>query len=523
MSATQTQPADTVRNGRGPVRFVDTSLRDGNQSLWGAIGLTTGMVEALGQAIDRAGYHALDFTSSTNLSMGVKFHQENPWERISRMRAVTPDTQLSAITPGMRFMSWEKSPETVMRMALRLMARHGVRRLQVADPMNDADAVERVSRWAKEEGINHVVAALTFTDSPVHTDDSYTENLDRFVADGNIDAVYLKDPGGLLTVERTRSLIPKLRAGAGDTTLELHSHCTTGTASELYVVAAELGVDVLHTGLGPLSNGTAQPSIEQLVKNLDAVGIDYALDLDAVKEAAEILREIASSQGLEPGRPTEFDLSPHQHQVPGGMMSTLKRQLDEIKMVDALPEVIDEVKAVRREIGYPIMVTPFSQFVGSQSLLNVMAVRNGQERYSRIPDEVMHFVLGHYGTPAGAIAPEVAAKVEASSRAAQLSAEPTPVTVDELQAEYAERLGRSMDEEELLLRVVLPSEQVEAMRAAGPAPTWSPGGVDAPVTNPAQFIKAVQDLPGWRHLAVHKNGQRVELQRTSEPPTGAPQ
>lgn len=521
MNTPQTQTSDTARSGRGPVRFVDTSLRDGNQSLWGATGLTTGMVEAVGRAIDRAGYHALDFTSSTNLSMGVKFHQENPWERISRMRAVTPNTQLSAITPGMRFMSWEKSPETVMRMALRQMARHGLRRLQVADPMNDAEAVERVSRWAKEEGIDYVVAALTFTDSPVHTDDSYTHNLDRFVAAGNIDAVYLKDPGGLLTVERTRSLIPKLRAGAGDMSLELHSHCTTGTASELYVVAAQLGVDVLHTGLGPLSNGTAQPSIEQLVKNLDAVGIAYDLDFDAAQEAADILWEIARSQGLEPGRPTEFDLSPHQHQVPGGMMSTLKRQLSEIGMADTLPEVIEEVKAVRREIGYPIMVTPFSQFVGSQSLLNVMAVRNGQERYSRIPDEVMHFVLGHYGTPAGEVAPQVMAKVEASPRAAELEAEPTPVTVEELQAEYARRVGRSLEEEELLLRVVLPTEQIEAMHAAGPAPAWAPGRANTPVTNPAQFISAVHALPGWKHLSVHKNGQRMELQRTNEPTTGA--
>lgn len=507
--------------GRKPIKFVDTSMRDGNQSLWGATGLTTGMVEAVGRAIDRAGFHALDFTSSTNLSMGVKFHHENPWERISRMRAAVPHTPLSAITPGMRFMSWEKSPETVMRMALRQMAKHGLRRLQVADPMNDAAAVQRVSRWAKEEGIEYVVAALTFTESPVHTDDSYTHNLDLFATDDHIDAVYLKDPGGLLTVDRTRSLIPKLRAGAGDKSLELHSHCTTGAASELYVVAAQLGVDVLHTGLGPLSNGTAQPSIEQLVKNLDAVDIPYELDLDAAQEAADILWDVARKQGLDQGQPTEFDLSPHQHQVPGGMMGTLKRQLKEIGMSDALPEVIKEAKAVRREIGYPIMVTPFSQFVGSQSVLNVMAVRNGLERYSQIPDEVMHFVLGHYGAPAGEVDPEVMAKVKASPRSAELAADPDPVSLEELHAEYSQRVGRTLDEEELLLRVVLPTEQVDTMLEAGRAPEWTSGHSSEPLTNAAQFISSVQSLPAWRHLVVRKDGASIDLRRASEATSGA--
>ncbi|MGB9036547.1 MAG: pyruvate/oxaloacetate carboxyltransferase, partial [Paeniglutamicibacter sp.] len=256
-----TEQPSTDSTGRAPVRFVDTSLRDGNQSLWGATGLTTGMVEAVGEDLALIGLEAIDFTSSTNLLMGSKTHLEDPWERISRMHAVTGRTPLSAITTGMRFMSWDRASETVMRLSLRLMAKHGLARLQIADPMNDVDAVRTIARWAKEEGIENVVAATTFTESPIHTDDTYVAAAREFSKDANIDAVYLKDPGGLLTYERIGHLIPALREVIVGKPLELHSHCTTGEAPQVYMLAAQLGVDVLHTGIGALANGTAQPEM----------------------------------------------------------------------------------------------------------------------------------------------------------------------------------------------------------------------------------------------------------------------
>ncbi|WP_312179112.1 pyruvate/oxaloacetate carboxyltransferase [Arthrobacter sp.] len=506
------QPAKPRRT----IRLVDTSLRDGNQSLWGATGLTTGMVEAVGPLLDQVGYDAIDFTSSTNLSVGVKWHRENPWERISRMREAMPATPLSAITTGMRFMSWDKASETVMRMALRLLASHGIRRLQIAEPMNDVGSLLRVAQWAKEEGIEQVVAAVTFTESPVHTDASYGRNASLCSASKYVDAVYIKDPGGLLTVERTRQLVPGIRAAAGTKTLELHSHCTTGAASQLYLVAAELGVDVLHTGLGPLSNGTAQPGLENLVGNLDALGIPVQANREAAAAAASILHAIAKSQGLPAGVPTEYDLSPHVHQVPGGMMSTLKRQLGELRMLDELPAVIEEAGRVRADLGYPIMVTPFSQFVGSQALMNVLAEKTGQDRYSRIPDEVLRFVLGNFGTPQGEIAPEVLEKVSQLPRAKDM-AEPTAErSLAELHEEYGRKFGRQLTEEELLLRMVLPGDQIDTMLATGPAPKWVPDAgrrAAEPVTNAAEFIRAANLLPKWKYLAVSRGSEKVELRR----------
>ena len=506
---------------RGPVRIVDTSVRDGNQSLWAALGVTTGMVEAVGPLLEAMNLQAIDFTSSTHLSMGVKFHHENPWERISRMRAVTPNTPLAAITTGMRFMSWEKASEPVFRMSLRLLARHGLRRLQIAEPMNDRDATIKVARWAKEEGIEQVVAGVVFTESPVHTDERYLANTRAYAADPNIDIIYLKDPGGLLTDERVRDLVPPMREITGDKILELHSHCTTGAASQLYLTAAQLGIDVLHTGIGPLSNGTAQPSLEKLLGNLDAMGIPVDINRDAAAQAAEMLWSFAKAQGLNAGTPTEYDLSTHVHQVPGGMIGTLKRQLTEIGMIDELPAVMAEASRVRADLGYPIMVTPFSQFVGSQALMNVLALKSGQERYSRIPDEVLRFVLGHFGTPEGPINPDVLQRVADMPRTAELEVNVDDKSLAELHTEFAEKFGRTLDEEELMLRIVLPQDQVDTMLAAGPAPAWSgkkPGssGGNGTATNVSEFITAVNRLPKWRSVAVNFAGESVSLRRPKE-------
>lgn len=520
-----TEQPSTDSTGRAPVRFVDTSLRDGNQSLWGATGLTTGMVEAVGEDLALIGLEAIDFTSSTNLLMGSKTHLEDPWERISRMHAVTGRTPLSAITTGMRFMSWDRASETVMRLSLRLMAKHGLARLQIADPMNDVDAVRTIARWAKEEGIENVVAATTFTESPIHTDDTYVAAAREFSKDANIDAVYLKDPGGLLTYERIGHLIPALRAVIVGKPLELHSHCTTGEAPQVYMLAAQLGVDVLHTGIGALANGTAQPEMLSVMDNLDALGIPYTADRAAVERAAATIARIAEAQQLPAGQTMPFDLSPHAHQVPGGMMGTLKRQLKELRIEDDLPAVIAETGAVRAELGYPIMVTPFSQFVGSQALMNVLAAKSGQERYNRIPDEVVRFVLGHFGTPVGEIDPVIVEKVGSLPRAKELKMDPThDRPLEDLRADQQQKLGRPVTDEELLLRLVMAPDLLDSVRAAGPAPAWNGAGKNLRATGRVQglgdVIRAVNALPNWKSLQIRRGDQHIRLRRRDDAGTG---
>jgi oxaloacetate decarboxylase alpha subunit len=190
-------------------------------------------------------------------------------------------------------------------------------------------------------------------------------------------------------------------------------------------------------------------------------------------------------------------------------------------MSDALPAVIEEAGRVRADLGYPIMVTPFSQFVGSQALMNVLAEKSGQERYSRIPDEVLKFVLGHFGTPEGPISPEVLEKVAALPRTAEFSVPKVERTLEELHAEYESKFGRRLTEEELLLRIVMPEDQAEIAINAAPAPAWNASRSarktsTGSVTSAASFIEAVNALPNWKHLNVDFNGSSIRLDRTTE-------
>jgi len=301
------------------------------------------------------------------------------------------------------------------------------------------------------------------------------------------------------------------------------------------VLAARLGVDVLHTAIGALAGGTSQPSVTRLVANLGTLGIDVDVDLSAVAEAEALIARFAATQGLPLGRPVEYDLSFHAHQVPGGMMGTLRRQLDEQRMPDALPAVLAEITRVRAELGYPIMVTPYSQFVGSQAMLNVVGARTGLPRWSRLPDEVIRYVLGQFGTAPGEIAPVVRDAVAASPRTRELDRPPAEPTVDEIRAQVAASLGRPVDDDEAVLRVVLPGEQLAAVERAGPAPAWTDAGNDArgpaspgPTSagsgprlaraeraplGRADFVRAVEAIPGWRRIDVTLGDEHVSLRR----------
>jgi len=438
------------------LRLVDTTLRDGNQSLWGAMGMTTPDVLGIAPAIDRAGFLAIDFTSSTHMAISVRYHMEDPFARIRLVRAAMPVTPLSFITTGMRFISWDRSPESVMRLSLRLVARNGIRRLQISEPMNDTDATLQVARMAREEGIGEIVPALVFTISPFHDDDFFIRRAAALSASPDVSRLYVKDPGGLLTPDRVRTLLPRIIEAAAGMEVELHSHCTTSLAPVCYVEAARLGIATLHTAVGPLANGTSQPSAERTVANLAELGIDTGVDVTAVAEIAAYFGEMAERKGLAPGAPVEYDLSYYRHQVPGGMMTTLSRQLAEIGQGDRFAEVLED-------LGFPIMVTPFSQYVGAQAVFNITSKKG---RYSTMPDGVIAYVLGAFGTPPGPISDEVRDRVGASKRAAELSRPKPEPTLEDLRQTY----GVNLSEEELLLRSVLPAAQVDAALSSRSAP-----------------------------------------------------
>lgn len=481
------------------ISLIDTSLRDGNQSLWGATGLDTAMMLGIAPVLDRVGFEAVDFTTSTHMAVAVRFHRENPWERIRLVRAEMPDTPLGFLTTGLRFISWETASDEVMSLAFRLLAEAGIRRFSVMEPMNDVAALLRCARLVRAAAGQDVVAALTYTVSPVHDDAYFASRAAQLAADPLVAKLYLKDPGGLLTPERARTLLPALKASLGGKPLELHSHQTIALAQFTYAEAPGLGVSCLHTASAPLANGTSQPSTESTLSNLDAAGVATALDRLALAQYGDWLRRVAEAEGLAPGVPSEYDARCFRHQLPGGMIGTMRRQLRELRQEHRWQEVTEEVERVRAELGYPIMVTPFSQVVGTQAVMNVI----GAARYASVPDQVIRYVLGRFGTPTRPVEPGVADRILSLPRARELADEPPMPGLAALRA----RLGRALPDEELLLRAVMPAEQVDAMLAAGPASRHY-----NPEARPLmKLLRGLQDFPPAEELRIERPGLRLTL------------
>jgi oxaloacetate decarboxylase alpha subunit len=326
---------------------------------------------------------------------------------------------------------------------------------------------------------------VVYTLSPVHTDEYYARKTRELVALG-VDAVYLKDASGLLTPERVKTLVPAIKAACGALPLHLHSHCLTGLAPYTACGAVELGVDVVHTATSTLANGASHPSTEWFTRNIRRNGFEVPVDLAPVEEVAERLRYIAKRENKPLGDIVEYDAFHYQHQMPGGMISNLKSQLTPLGIGHRLPEVLEEAARVRHDLGYPIIVSPFAQFVMTQAVLNVM----GKERYATVPDEVRKYVLGYYGEIAGPIDPDLFDRI--TGGAAPTSARPGDLHEPGLPKLRRERSFASDDD--LLLAAFYPAREYDALKAAGPIQT----GYPLASTPLATLLKEVALRPGIR-------------------------
>ena len=481
------------------IDLLDTTVRDGNQSNWGATGLDTAMMLGIAPVMDRVGFSAIDFTTSTHMAVAVRYGKQDPWERLRLFRAAAPKTPLSFLTTGMRFISWEVASHELMEFAFGLLVRNGINRFAVMDPMNNVAAMRDMAGLTRKAGGGTIVAALTFTLSPLHDDAHFAAAAGALAEGGRFDALYLKDPGGLVTPDRARTLIPAIKAAIGDLPLEFHSHCTIGLAPFSYPEAAQHGAGCLHTSAAAAANGTGQPAMAPTIRNLRDLGLTVDVDDEAVAQMDDWFTALAAAEGLSHGVPGEFDRSYFRHQMPGGMMGTLRRQLAETKRLHLLPAVLEEVERVRADLGYPIMVTPFSQLVGSQALLNVLS----GERYATVPDEVTRYVLGRFGAPAMPMDAGVEDRIRSSARAKALEDEPRMGSLDELRA----KVGRRCSDEEFLLRAVMPADQVDAMVAAGPAPRDYDPRTHG-VTRLISELAARRDVTSVR---IEKPGFKLEL------------
>ncbi|MDE3116406.1 MAG: biotin carboxyl carrier protein, partial [Pseudomonadota bacterium] len=296
------------------IRLVETSLRDGNQCLWAALGVDTARTLTIGPVLDRVGFKAIDFTTSTHMGVAVRYKQEDPWERIGLMAEAMPNTPLQFLSTGFRFISWETASPEFMALAYRTLVKHGIRRFALADPMNDVAGNLAGAHMAKAGGADYVVAALVYTISPIHDDAHYAERARALAASPDVDALYLKDPGGLLTPLRARTLIPAIMAEIGGKPLEIHAHGTIGLAEMVYLDAPELGASVVQCASGAAADGTSNPQAERVVSNLRALGHSVSLDDDALAAVGRYFTRLAEAEGLPAGRPQAFDAAYYHHQ-----------------------------------------------------------------------------------------------------------------------------------------------------------------------------------------------------------------
>jgi oxaloacetate decarboxylase (Na+ extruding) subunit alpha len=300
------------------------------------------------------------------------------------------------------------------------------------------------------------IAALVFTVSPIHDDAHYAERAGALAASKDVDALYIKDPGGLLSATRAATLIPAVQAAIGAKPLELHSHCTIGQADACYLTGADLGVDAVQCASGAAGDGTSNPPIERVIAGLKAQGHSVDVDEEAVAQIARYFDALAEAEDLPRGQPQAFDAAYYQHQLPGGMVGTMRRHLGEQRLTHVEGAVIEEIARVREELGWPIVMTPFAQMVLTQAVMNV----SGPERYAAIPDEVVRYALGKFGRPNVPIADHVMDRIMASPRAKELADEHGMADLATLRRE----LGAQLSDEEFLLRATMPGEQVDAMR-----------------------------------------------------------
>ncbi|MDH3446131.1 MAG: hypothetical protein OEN50_19565, partial [Deltaproteobacteria bacterium] len=346
------------------------------------------------------------------------------------------------------------------------MVANGMRQLRISDPANDPAGWKKSVARAKKVGLTTVLNQI-FSVSPKHTDAYYARKA-REAAALNPDYICLKDPGGLLTPERTAALIKVIQKEAPGIPIELHVHCTTGLGPLCALEAIKLGVELIDVSVPPLANASSNPSVFNVAQNSRALGYSPIIDEQNLKSVARDLTFFAKRENMPIGEPVEYDYSQYVHQVPGGMISNLRFQLQILGLLHRLPEVLEEAIQVRKDLGYPIMVTPFSQFVGSQAAINIIK----GERYVQVTDQVIQYATGLWGKEAASeVEPNVKDKILNRPRAAEFAAWQPPQP--SLEAVRNKLGGPNLDDDELLMRYVAGNEDVEALRAAGAPKAYS--------------------------------------------------
>ena len=481
------------------IEFIDQSLRDGQQSLWG-MRMRAGHSLPVAADIDRVGYRIVDFTGSSIFEVLVRYQRENPWEGLDLVRAAMPNSRMRAGSRANAIVGMGLTPRSILELWVRTLIKHGIGSMWIFDCLFNLDEMKWMCGIVQDAGAE-AAPQVMFAESPVHTDEFFARIV-REMSTWGVETIILGDEAGILSPDRAATWIPAMVEAAQGTTLEAHFHNTTGVSTLNYITAAKHGIHILHTAVGPMANGPSMPSVEITADNMKRLGYEVDLDLSLLPGIADHLTRVAENEGFLVGVPREYNLAHSAHQLPGGMTGTLIAQLKQYGMESRYDELMHEISIVREEMGYPVMATPYSQLVGRQALLNLV---NG-ERYTIFPDENLMSLAGHMGPIPGTVAPEVMDRAFSSKRGKEFLDWERP---DPSLKEIRHQFGDLISDEELLLRYLIPGPDVDATLAAGPVKT-SFNYSDSPEV---MLVRDLMNRTTAKYLTYQHGDLTVNMQR----------
>jgi len=477
------------------IRIIDTTLRDAHQCLWSTRMRTDHMLPIL-PIMDQIGYESVDLMGTVQFDVCVRFLHEDPWERVRLAHQAAPNTKFRSLIRSKSIVAFDFLPDDINELWVERLYANGFRVIGAFDGLNDVDNIAGSLRLAKNLGA-YTFGALSFCESPLHTDEHYVATAKALIDRADVSCIMIKDAGGLLTVDRIRTLVPALRKVVKDRPIELHSHCLTGLAPLVYLEGAKLGCDQLHLSIKPLANGAAQPAVQTVARNLRQLGFEINVKDELIDKVSEHFAEIAERENKPVGVPVEYDNFHYSHQIPGGMLSNFREQLRVAGLSHKFDELLDECARVRAELAWPIMITPFSQFVGIQAVFNVI---HG-ERYAIVPNEVKKYVLGYYGRLLGPVDPNVFDRI-IENGAKDIPLKPTPL---EPLLPMARKKYPSASDDELLLRVMYAGNQVDEMKKG------SANGQSPAQGNILQMLQTMLDQKEKGRAFIKRNDLEMSL------------
>ncbi len=429
------------------IDFMDTTLRDAHQSLLATRMKTSEMLPVL-EEMDQIGYYAFEMWGGATFDSCLRYLNEDPWERLKTIRKYVKRTKLQMLLRGQNILGYSNYPDDVLELFVRKMIEDGIDVVRIFDALNDPRNLEKPIEFAKKYGA-HVQGAISYTVSPVHTIEKYVEFAKKIV-DMGIDSICIKDMAGLLTAPMAYSLVKELKEKFS-LPIEVHSHFTSGLADAAYWAAIEAGADIIDTATSALAYGTSQPAVEPFAMSLkDSKEFSMNLDMNKINHVNEHFIKVRAAHKADDVSMTTIDSRIFSAQVPGGMLSNLVSQLKAQNALDRYDDVMKEIPQVREDLGFPPLVTPTSQIVGVQAVLNVL---NGG-RYKMVTKETKNYVKGMYGKSPAPISEEIIKKILGNEK--PINVRPADLLEPALDKAKKEIGDLAQNDEDLLSYVLFP-------------------------------------------------------------------